>query len=335
MSFTEYKCPVYLNHITGFLPPQIVSNDDLVQWMGKSIRPSWIEKRTGIVQRHWVKESESCRNLAVQAAQKLFSKNPSVREGLGYLILASISSDYITPPTAPLIQHDLNLSGIGAFDLSAACSGFVSGLHVASALSLQNHSVLLISAEVRSKFLNPDDFATACLFGDGAATCIVRTEKKERSFRVLASQLFSDGSVGDVISIPSGGSLSPACRETDRSRFFLKMKDGAELFFKAVEGMKEAGLHFLDRCGLSSQDIQYLVPHQANAHLIEAIADRMQVSSEKLVNIISTTGNTSGSSTGLALSHLLESEKLKKGDKILLLSAGGGGLASCALLIYE
>jgi len=328
MSFQRYD-GVFLSCLKRYLPGRRITNDDLVQWMGKNIRGSWIEKRTGIRERYWVHENESCRDLAVRVGKSVL--DGAVDLDLAYLILATISGDFITPPTAPFVQHDLCLDGVGAFDIGAACSGFVTGLHIASSLG---KNVLLISSEVRSKFLNPEDFATACLFGDGAAACVVGRSVFGKGFRVLASQLFSDGSVGDVISIPSGGSLRPAAEETDRSRFYLKMKDGAELFLKAVEGMAEAGLHFLRNCGMSREDLAFLVPHQANGFLIEALGDRMEIPQHKVVKTIAYTGNTSGATVGIALSYLLDGDHLKKGDKILLLAAGGGGIAACALLEY-
>jgi 3-oxoacyl-[acyl-carrier-protein] synthase-3 len=206
---------------------------------------------------------------------------------------------------------------------------------VAAALAGQDKAVLLLSAEVRSKFRNSEDFATATLFGDGAAGCVVSVAPGAKGFRVIASQIFSDGSVGDVISVPSGGSLSPAATETDKTKFYLKMKDGAEIFFKAVEGMREAGVHFLQNCGMGVGDIQWLVPHQANGFLIEALGDKLEIPKEKVVNVIQNMGNTSGATVGIALSFLLENPNLKSGDKVLLLAAGGGGLAACALLEYS
>lgn len=331
MSFEKYPDGVFLNTLKHHLPQRIVTNENLVQWMGKSIRGSWIEKRTGIRERRWVEDNESCRDLAISVGRGVLEE---AKARVDYLLLSTISGDYITPPTAPFVQDALGLHGVGAFDIGAACAGFVTGMHLAAAFARQGSSVLLLSAEVRSKFLNPEDFATACLFGDGAAGCLLENEKKAKSFRLLASQIFSDGSVGDVISIPSGGSLSPGAQETDKSRFYLKMKDGAELFLKAVDGMTEAGLHFLKNCELSREEITWMVPHQANAFLIESLAERMEIPHEKVFSTIAYTGNTSGASVGIALSHLREQKDLKDGDKILLIAAGGGGLAACALLQY-
>jgi 3-oxoacyl-[acyl-carrier-protein] synthase-3 len=335
MSFTRYAENIFLNCLSHYLPERTVTNEDLVRWMGKNIRPSWIEKRTGIKERHWVDANQSCSDLATMVSQSVLEKYADF-DRLGYLILSTISGDFLTPPTAPLVQNRLGLEGIGSFDMGAACSGFVTALHVSGHLCAPEQSVLLVSAEIRSKFLNPEDFATAALFGDGSAACVVSRKPKSSCFRLIASQLFSDGSVGDVIAIPSGGSVSPATVEVDTSKFFLKMKDGAEIFLKAVEGMREAGAHFLDKTNTKIEDIQWMVPHQANGHLIAALADRMGFPIERVVNVIAQTGNTSGSTVGVALSHLLEREgALQNKDKILLIAAGGGGLASCALLEFQ
>lgn len=331
MSFFRAEKPVYLVGPAAHLPARVVRNEELVEWMGAG-RASWIEKRSGIASRHWAADDEACSDLAVAAAQKLFREGVS-QERVRQLVLTTVSADYPTPPTAPLVQDRLGLTNVGAFDLGAACAGFVTGLHVSAGLVTatgQDH--LLISSEVRSKFLNKKDFATAVLFGDGASAALVTARPEGASFRFVASQLFSDGQVATVINIAAGGSRLPHSQNDDPAKCFLHMEDSASLFLKASEGMAEAATRFLAGLGVALERVAWIVPHQANQHLIRDIARRMGVPGQKVFETIQHTGNTSGASVGIALSELRATKKLNEGDLIVLLSAGGGGLAACSLL---
>lgn len=332
MSFLKPAQPVYLIGPDHYLPKRLVTNDALVEWMGAG-RASWIEKRTGISSRHWVDDSQSCSDLAVEAANNFFKSEKFDKSRLGQIILTTVSGDYPTPPTAPLVQNRLGLENVGAFDLGAACAGFVSGLHTAASMAIATHQdQLLISSEVRSKFLDKGDFATAVLFGDGASAAAVSLDSKNAKYELLASRLFSDGAVATVINIAAGGSRLPSSKNVDPSKNFLHMEDSASLFLKAAEGMSEAATRFLADLAIPIEKISFVVPHQANLLLIRDIGRRMKISEGKIFETIQQTGNTSGASVGIALSLLNKSGKLKKNDYILLLSAGGGGLAACALL---
>ena len=320
-----------------FLPENVVNNDALIEWMAAGrplkIRGSWIEHRTGIKQRHWAREDEACSDLAVAAATRLFEKYPDAKAEVRQLVLATISGDFPTPPTAPLVQHRLGLENIGALDLGAACAGFVTGLHTTTALlAATGQTQLLIAADIRSKFLHREDLATTALFGDGAAACVVTQDSKDASFRYIASELFSDGVVADIISIQAGGSRLPFTRNKDPEKNFLKMQKGAVLFLKAAEGMAEGATRFLTHLGLTIKDVDWMVPHQANLHLVREVGNKLGISADKVIETVQVTGNTSGASVGIALDSLIERQVMKPGEKILLVAAGGGGLAACALL---
>jgi 3-oxoacyl-[acyl-carrier-protein] synthase-3 len=333
MSFHRAQAPIYLQGPASFLPKHKMTNEDLIAWMGRDIRASWIEHRTGIQSRHWAGDDEACSDLAVGAIENLSKEFPGQITKVRQLLLATISGDYPTPPTAPLIQHRLGLANVGAMDLTAACAGFVTGLHSAAQFfAASREAQLLVSAEIRSKFLAKDDLAATALFGDGAAACFVNGEENGASFRYEASQLFSDGSVADIIAIQAGGSRLPFERMANPEDKFLKMKKGATLFVKAAEGMAEAGARFLERMGLTVKDLDWVVPHQANLHLVRDVTRRLDVPAEKVVETVQFTGNTSGASVGIALAHLRASAGAPRGSRILLLAAGGGGLAACALL---
>jgi 3-oxoacyl-[acyl-carrier-protein] synthase-3 len=335
MSLLKVSDPIYLLGPEHHLPEREVTNEDLVEWMGAG-RASWIEKRTGIQKRHWAQENESCSDLAVKAGEKLFSSFAIEREKIKHLVLTTVSGDYPTPPTSPLVQDRLKLKDVGAFDLGAACAGFATGLHVCAGLVGATHSDhLLLSSEIRSKFLSKEDFATAVLFGDGASAVVIsQIKSKAAKFRFHASQLFSDGKVATVINIAAGGSRLPYHQSSDHKQGFLHMEDSASLFLKAAEGMSEAATQFLKNLGIAQEKIAWVVPHQANLLLVRDIARRMNLPGEKVFETIQHTGNTSGASVGIALSMLAQKNVLKSGEFILLLSAGGGGLAACCLLEF-
>ena len=331
LSFQSFN-NIWIHGVQHYLPNNIYNNQRLVDWMQLKIRPSWIEKRTGICSRHFVNEGETCSTLGMATAQKTLDELKIFDPG--QLILATVSADYLTPPTAPLIQHGLKLEGCGAFDLGAACTGFVSTLHLGGCLTSGNGKPsLLISSELRSRFLNPKDFASSVLFGDGSASAMIVSSPENNSFKLHASALLSDGSIGDLISIPGGGSRLPGHLVSDKDDFFIKMKSGAEIFARAVGGMHQLAKKFLYLLNEECEDI-WLVPHQANGHLIKALGDKLSIPESKVVKTIQHTGNTSGASVGIALSHLRASSDLRDGDKILLLAAGGGGLLACALLSF-
>ncbi|MCM2277153.1 MAG: ketoacyl-ACP synthase III [Oligoflexia bacterium] len=333
MSLHRPASAIYLKGLEATLPERLMTNDDVAAWMDAKLRGSWIEQKTGIRERHWVSEEQACSDLAYLSASRLLEAFPEEHARVRQLVLATISGDYLTPPTSPLLQERLGLQGVGAFDLGAACAGFVTGLHVSSSLvSSTGDSVLLVACDIRSKFLDRRDLSTSALFGDGSAACFVTAAREGAAFRYLASRLFSDGSVADIISIPSGGSRAPYTRSPAPETCHLKMQQGAALFVKAVEGMTESARQFLGDLGLTIGELDWVVPHQANLHLLREVAKRLQVPSEKVVETVQVTGNTSGASVGIALEALQKRQVTKAGQKVLLVSAGGGGLAACALL---
>ncbi|MBK7892014.1 MAG: ketoacyl-ACP synthase III [Bdellovibrionales bacterium] len=333
MSFQKPALPIYVRGPFAIVPERSVDNQSVIDWMKVKIRPSWIEKRTGIKTRHWVKETESTSDLAFHACEKLFSHCPNLRMSVRNLQLTTISGDFLTPPTSPLLQYRLGLKDTGAVDLGAACAGYVTGLHYSASLAATTNELqLLVAADVRSKFIDPGDFATAVLFGDGASACLVSATEIEHDFIFLGSQLFSDGSVADLISIPSGGSKSPFSLATEINDTKLKMKQGAELFLRAAEGMANAATAFLAKMNCPIENVKWFVPHQANLLLVQETARRLNINLDNVVQTVVKYGNTSGSSTGLALADLLDCRSAQSGDLVLLIAAGGGGLASCCLL---
>ncbi|WP_133128318.1 3-oxoacyl-ACP synthase III family protein [Legionella nagasakiensis] len=333
MNFLPAEKNIYLKGPCAVLPEQVMSNQDIIAWTNSTHDPSLISFSTGIRTRHWVKKEQACSDLAILAVNALFAQKTKEKDKISQLIVATISGDYLSPPTSPLVQHRLGLQHIGAFDIGAACAGFVVGLHTSAALvQATAGSVLLIASEIRSKFLNKKHFASSVLFGDGAAACVVTNDKKEAEFRFIASALFSDGEVGDIVSIPAGGSRMPAACCSNSDELFINIKESTALFVKAVDGMSDCAQAFLRQLNMPAATIDWLIPHQGNRHLVMSVAKQLSIPAEKVVEVVNYSGNTSGASVGIALDHLKQQSELKPGDKILLVAAGGGGIAACALL---
>lgn len=331
MSFFKPERPVFLTGPYAYLPERVITNEDLLNWMQAKARASWIEHRTGIQERRWANESQAVSDLAYQSATELFHAKPIHKDQIKNLVLCTVSGDYPTPPTAPLLQERLGLVESGAMDLGAACAGFTTGIHTASALALATRqNQLLIAAEIRSKFLSKEDFATATLFGDGSCAALVSTDPTHADFEILGSQLFSEGSVADLVSIQAGGSRLPESENTNSKK--LKMKDGAAVFVKAVQGMMDAAKTFTQNLKFPLQEIHWLVPHQANLNLIKELSNRLEFPLDRVTQVVQHTGNTSGASVGIALAAGLQAKHYQPGQLLLLISAGGGGLAACALL---
>lgn len=325
--------PIFLKGPYAVLGDKLMSNQDVLDWMGSEQNPAVIGFSTGIRNRRWVSEETACSDLAVLAAEQLFAEKPKEKNKITQIILATISGDYVSPPTSPLVQYRLGLHKAGAFDLGAACAGFVVGLHTSAAIAQASEgSVLLIASEIRSKFLNRDNFATGVLFGDGAAACIVSSDQKNAEFRFIASALFADGEVADIVATPAGGSRLPAALCTNPDQFYITIKENTALFVKAVHGMVDSALEFLKELNVSTSDIKWLVPHQGNKNLVLSVAKQLGFSDAHVVKTVEETGNTSGSSVGIALDHLRQHVDIKPKDKVLLVAAGGGGIAACALL---
>jgi 3-oxoacyl-[acyl-carrier-protein] synthase-3 len=333
MSFLRPARDVFIVGPETHLPERRMSNRDVLDWMGVAVRPSWIAHRTGVEERRWVEPDVACSDLAVAAATRLIDRHGIARPRIAQLLLATISGDHPTPPTAPLVLGKLGLDTAGAIDLGAACAGFTSGLHLAAALHLaSDEEQLLIASDIRSKFLHRRDLATTALFGDGAASCLITSQRAGARFRLLASELGASPSIAELIGIRAGGSRLPHHQSHDEHDAYLRMTHGATLFMKGAELMRDAASSLLARAGCDIGELDWLVPHQANLHLIHAMTDKLGVPRHKVVETVQFTGNTSGASVGIALSHLAERLPLAPGQRVLLVSAGAGGSSACALL---
>ena len=334
MSFILYEKPIFLVGPSIYLPDNIMTNENIIKWMNnKKATSERIEARTGIRERRWVSNDQACSDIATIAAEIFFAEHEIDKNSIDNLLLATISGDYPSPPSSPLIAGKLGLNNIGVIDIGAACAGFVTALYIASSMSISSlQNQLLISADIRSKFLNKNDYSTAVIFGDAATCSLVTNSPKNASFKIIASELGADPALADIISIQAGGSRLPFYLNDSEEKQFLKMKDGATLFAMAVDLMVSSAQSIIEKLGISIHDVDWIVPHQANLILMRATADRLEFPEEKMAQTVQFTGNISGSSIGIALNHLMKIKPVKKNDKILLVSAGAGGSTACSYI---
>jgi len=313
-----------------FVPERILSNHDLEKMVETS--DEWITQRTGIKERRIVDGRTSTTDLAVQAARNAMQKAEILSDDIDLVIVATVTPEMFFPSTACLVQKELKLKNAFAFDISAACSGFIYGMAIATQF-IQNgfcKTALVIGAEALSKITNWSDRSTCVLFGDGAGAAILTTSDEEG---ILGFELGSDGENGLLLYCHAFGLSDLSYSQSKDMPNFRKIyMDGNEVYKFAVKIMPYAVEKVLEKVGLSSSDIDVFIPHQANIRIIESAAKRLKIPMEKVFVNLHKYGNTSAASIPIALDEAIEEEKIKKGDKIVLVGFGGGlTWASCAV----
>jgi 3-oxoacyl-[acyl-carrier-protein] synthase-3 len=304
------------------VPTKVLSNQDLEKIVNTS--DEWIRTRTGIKERRVIEEGKATSDLAVEAAKKALEDAAIHPSDIELLIVATASPDMIWPATACIVAHKLGLRRIPAFDIQAACAGFIFGLSIAEQyISNRNYeNVLLIGSDALTRYVNWSDRSTCVLFGDGAGALVLRKSASE--YGILATYLATDGAGADLLKIPAGGTLLPASSETIAQDLHYIHMNGNEVFKFAVRAIPEAAYKVLEKAKLTISDIDFFIPHQANVRIIEAAAERLKISKKKIVLNIDKYGNTSTASIPLALNELREKGHLKKGTTLLLVSFGAG-----------
>lgn len=290
----------------------------------------WIITRTGIKERRIASEDQATSDLAVLASQRAIKDAGLKISDIDLILLATSTPDTVFPSTACWVQKGLNANYTPAFDLSAGCTGLLYGMIVSEAMILSGtvRRILLIGAEMLSRFVNWEDRNTCVLFGDAAAAFVL--EKSEDESGMLSYCWKADGNLGGLLSLPGGGSRNPSTPETlEQNLQFLQMK-GNEVFKHAVKRMGEAAIHALKIAGLTTSDIDYLIPHQANIRIIKATGKRLKLPPEKVYINIQRYGNVSVATIPIGLHELKEQGKLKKGD-IIVLDAFGAGFTWAAI----
>jgi 3-oxoacyl-[acyl-carrier-protein] synthase-3 len=319
--------------VTGWgstVPEKRLTNADLEKLVETS--DEWITSRTGIKERRVVSEGESTFTLAVSAARKALESAGVSPWQVDLVICCTATPDYLFPATACLVQHEIGAENAGAFDLEAACSGFIYGIAVGSQFVRTGayKTVLVVSAEVLSRFVDWKDRATCVLFGDGAGAVVLQASDNKSG--LLSFVLGSHGVGGDLIKLTAGGSKYPATPETIQNRaHFIKM-NGQEVYRFAVRIMGDSAVEALDKAGLEYEDISLFVPHQANLRIISSIADRLHLDQSKVFIDIEKYGNTSAASIPIALCEAIEQGRVKDGDNLLFIAFGAGLTSAAAIL---
>lgn len=313
-----------------YLPDRRLTNQELERTVETSDR--WIVERTGIRERRIAAPDEATSDLATAAGRQALAASGVPTSSVDLIIVATATPDMLFPSTACLVQERLGAKQAFAFDLSAACTGFLYALAVADQYIRAGtyRTVLVIGAEVLSRMIDWTDRTTCILFGDGAGAVVVQADRGTRG--ILSTHLHSDGSLWDLIHIPGGGSRRPPSAETVANRMnFVKMK-GSETFRVAVRALEEVAREALTANGLSTDDIALFIPHQANLRILQAVAERLSLPAEKMVINVDRYGNTSAASIPIALDEAVRAGRVRPND-LLLLEAFGAGLTWGAAVV--
>lgn len=313
---------VGISGVGSYLPDNRVTNDDLSKIVETS--HEWIVERTGIHERRVLSEDMATSDTATIASKKALEDAKLKPEDIDLIIVATVTADYALPSTACIVQKNIGAMKAAAFDINAGCSGFVYGLTLGESFIKSGvyEKVLVIGAETLSRIVDWQDRNTCVLFGDGAGACIL--EKCEEGFGILSSELGSDGSNGEVLIQPAGGSKFPASQETlDKRLHYIKM-DGKEVFKFAVRVMEKASMSVLEKANLELEDLDFLIPHQANTRIIDAAAKKLKLKKDKIYVNLNKYGNMSSASIPVALDEAIKDNRIKKGDNVLLVAFGAG-----------
>jgi 3-oxoacyl-[acyl-carrier-protein] synthase-3 len=306
-----------------YVPPGLLTNPDLEKMVDTT--EDWIVTRTGIRERHLAAPEQASSDLAYEAAKVCLARRGLAPTDLDAILVATVTPDMFFPSTACLVQHKLGATGAWGFDISAACSAFIYGLTTAANLvqSGTHRRVLVIGADTMSRIIDYTDRATCVLFGDGAGAFLIEaTDDPSEGF--LAHHNEIDGSGGDSLKMPAGGSRLPSSHETVDQRLHFVKQDGQAVFKYAVRKMEEASLAVLAKANVDPSAIKLLIPHQANMRIIRATAERLGLSEDRYILNIDRYGNTTAGTIPLATQDAVNSGQLQKGDLVLFVSVGAG-----------
>lgn len=295
----------------------------------------WIVSRTGMKERRIANEDEFTSDMGAAAAQKALESAQISPEEIDLILCATLTPDYTFPSTACLLQTRLKMTKAAAVDVQAACSGYIYVLAMAKAFIESGiyRNILIVASEKLSSIVNYKDRNTCILFGDGASACVVSSQGKGLVIREVC--LGADGELAELLILPAGGSRVPASKESlEAGLHYLKM-EGKEVFKHAVRRMESATKECLEKAGIKEDQIGWLIPHQANLRIIEALAKRFEIPAERVFLTIHKYGNTSASSLGIALDELLMEKKLSAGENIVLTAFGAGLTWGASVLTHD
>ena len=312
-------------HIVGwgkYIPEKVVTNNEIAQWMDTS--DDWIRARTGIVERRFAGPHETTASMAIEAAKRALDRAGIAPAAVDLIIVTTLSPEYIFPATACLVQDAIGATHAGAFDLSAACSGFVYGLSMAAAMIRSGaiKMALVIGSDTVSRFLDEQDRTTYPLFGDGAGALVL--QGSETPGGVLSTVLGADGSGAEYLVIPAGGSRNPTSQKTlDNREHYIKM-NGREVYRFATRVLSRAARQACSRAGVDLKDVALFIPHQANIRIIESARQDLKIGEDKVFTNLDKYGNTSTASIPIALCEAIEQDRVNINDKLVMVGFGGG-----------
>ena len=311
-----------ISAVGAYLPSKILTNADLEKMVDTT--DEWITSRTGIKERRIAAPEEATSDLAAKAALDAMSKAGITADQIDLIIVATVTPDMPFPSTSCLVQQKIGATRAAAFDIEAACSGFIYGLEIGQQfiMSRTYDTVLVVGAEKLSSIVDWQDRNTCVLFGDGAGAAIL--QNRPNSHGLLTACLGADGSKGSVLCVPAGGSRAPSSADTIAGRLHYIRMDGKETFKNAVQAMLTAGRSALKRCELDISQIKCVIPHQANRRIVDAVGERLGVKPEQLFVNLEKYGNTSAASVAIALNEAVETGRIQRGDLILLVVFGAG-----------
>ncbi len=328
---------LYRSRIAGtgsYLPSKILSNFDLEKMVDTN--DQWIRERTGIERRHIAAPEQATSDLAYEASISAIADANLKAEDIDFIIFATCTGDFRLPATACVLQTKLGMTTIPAIDINAACSGFLYGLSMADAYIRMGtfKNVLVVGAEVIHRFINYEDRETCILFGDGAGAWIVSRTDANAEDIIYSSHLRAEGSLCDLLIAPSGGSKRPFDEAVFADKSHLMQMKGRDIFKNAVRTMSATCKDALEFNKLSVDQIDWMVPHQANSRILEAVADHFKFPKEKVISIVHEMGNTSAATIPVAFDFARKDGRIKRGQTILLTAFGAGLTSGSAIFKF-
>jgi len=326
----SHRISAKISGVAGYVPPKVLTNADLEKMVATN--DEWIRSRTGIRERHIAENGTASSHLATEAAKALLAQTKTDPGDIDMIIVASVTPDMMFPATACLVQDRIGAKKAWGFDLSAACSGFAYGLTVGAQFvgSGAHKNVLVIGSDKMSSILDYTDRATCILFGDGAGAVLL--EPANDGEGILDFEHDVDGSGGQFLYMPGGGSLHPATAETVEKKMHFVHQEGSQVFKYAARRMAEMSARLLERNGFTKDDLALLVPHQANLRIIRAAQERLGVDDSKVLVNIDSYANTTAGTIPLGLCDAVKQGRLHKGDLVLIVTVGAGYTTGGVLL---
>ncbi|NCN40986.1 ketoacyl-ACP synthase III [bacterium] len=329
--------PYYRSKIAGtgsYLPEKTLTNKDLEKLVDTS--DEWILERTGISTRHLVEEGQYTSDLALVASNMALKEAGLKAQDIDMILVATVSGDYIMPTTACVLQTKLGATDCMALDISAACSGFIYGLSIADQFikTGQYKNVLIVGAEVLHNLVDYTDRNTCILFGDGAGACVLTRAEESEDSQIYSTHLHADGKISHLFELLGGGSAYPTSQETlDKGLHHLQM-NGREIFKHAVRTMSKCCDEALAANKMSPEEVNWVIPHQANVRIMEAVAKHFGISMDKVINEIQHMGNISAATVIVAMDRAIRDGRIQRGQNLLLTAFGAGITSGSALLKY-